>query len=88
MRKLIEVIDEILTVVPKRRKDIIESLIDIQDSQQYRAPEDMLGWYCVKEILDGFEYNRKTPHWQLEMLSIFTTTPIQEIEDKIKTIDG
>ena len=88
MRKLIDVIDEILVVVPKSRKDIIESLIDIQDSQQYRAPEDMLGWYCVKEILDGFEYNNKTPKWQLKMLSIFTTTPLDVIEEKIKNING
>ena len=55
MRNLIDVINEMLTVVPKKDKQIISYLKDIQDSQKYRAPEDMIGWYQVSEMLQEFE---------------------------------
>ena len=79
MRNLINVINEMLTVVPKKEKQIISYLKDIQDSQKYRAPEDMIGWYQVSEMLQGFEYNKKTPMWKLELCSIFSTQPMEEI---------
>lgn len=79
MRNLIYVINEMLTVVPKKEKQIISYLKDIQDSQKYRAPEDMIGWYQVSEMLQGFEYNKKTPMWKLELCSIFSTQPMEEI---------
>ena len=79
MRSLIDVINEMLTVVPKKEKQIISYLKDIQDSQKYRAPEDMIGWYQVSEMLQGFEYNKKTTMWKLELCSIFSTQPMEEI---------
>ena len=79
MRNLIDVINEMLTVVPKKEKQIISYLKDIQDSQKYRAPENMIGWYQVSEMLQGFEYNKKTPMWKLELCSIFSTQPMEEI---------
>ena len=79
MRNLIDVINEMLTVVPKKEKQIISYLKDIQDSQKYRAPEDMIGWYQVSEMLQGFEYNKKTPMWKLELCSIFSTQPMEQI---------
>jgi hypothetical protein len=79
MRNLIDVINEMLNDVPKKEKQIISYLKDIQDSQKYRAPEDMIGWYQVSEMLQGFEYNKKTPMWKLEMCSIFSTQPMEQI---------
>jgi hypothetical protein len=43
MRNLIDVINEMLKVVPKKEEYIISCLKDIQDSQKCRAPEDMIG---------------------------------------------
>ena len=79
MRNLIDVINEMLNVVPKKEEQIIFYLKDIQDSQKYRAPEDMIGWYQVSEMLQGFEYNKKTPMWKLEICSIFSTQPMEQI---------
>ena len=47
MRNLIVLIDRMLSEIPKKEKGLIDSLRDIQDSQRYRAPEDMLGWELV-----------------------------------------
>lgn len=45
MRNLIDVINQMLLVVPKSERQIINELLDIIDSQKYRAPEDMIGWF-------------------------------------------
>lgn len=47
MRNLVTLIDEMLAEIPSKEKHLIESLKDIQDSQRYRGPEDMLGWTMV-----------------------------------------
>ena len=86
MRNLIDVINEMLKVVPKKETQIISYLEDIQDSQKYRAPEDMIGWYQVSEMLQGFEYNKKTPMWKLEMCSIFSTQPMEEILEILRKL--
>lgn len=83
MRNLIDVINEMLKVVPKEQEQIISYLKAIQDSQIYRAPENMIGWYQVSEMLQEFEFNKKTPMWQLEMCSIFSTQPLEEIKKEI-----
>lgn len=86
MRNLIDVIDEMLKVVPKKEKQIISYLEDIQDSQKYRAPEDMIGWYQVSTLLQGFEFNKETPMWKLEICSIFSTQPLEEILKELDRI--
>lgn len=83
MRNLIDVINQLLSVVPRSEKQIRNELLDIQDSQKVRAPEDMIGWYQVSYILNTFEFNKKTPRWQLEMCSIFSTQPMEEIEREV-----
>jgi hypothetical protein len=83
MRNLIDVINEMLKVVPKKEEYIISCLKDIQDSQKYRAPEDMIGWHQVSELLQEFEYNGNTPMWKLEMCSIFSTRPLEEILNEV-----
>ena len=67
MRNLIDVINQMLSVVPKTEKQIRNELLDIQESQRCRAPEDMIGWYQVSDILQRFIFNKKTPRWKLEM---------------------
>lgn len=83
MRNLIDVINQMLSVVPKSEEQIRIELLDIQESQRCRAPEDMIGWYQVSDILQGFTFNKKTPRWKLEMCSIFSTQPMEEIEKEV-----
>ena len=84
MRNLIDVINEMLSVIPKKENSLIVFLEDVKESQRVRAPEDMIGWYQVSEMLQGFEYNKKTPMWKLEMCSIFSTQPMEEILEILK----
>lgn len=84
-RNLIDVINEMLFVVPKKETDIITTLVDIQESQRVRAPEDMLGWQCVSDLLNTFTFNKYTPEWKMKMCSIFSMQPIDEIKKYCKT---
>lgn len=84
-RNLIDVINEMLFVVPKKETDIITTLVDIRESQRVRAPEDMLGWQCVSDLLNTFTFNKHTPEWKMEMCSIFSMQPIDEIKKYCKT---
>ena len=43
MRNLINVIEEMISVVPIDENNIILYLTDIKESQKFRAPEDMIG---------------------------------------------
>lgn len=83
MRNLIDVINQMLLVVPKSERQIINELLDIVDSQKYRAPEDMIGWFQVSKILQGFTFDKNTPRWKLEICSIFSTQPMEEIEKEV-----
>ena len=84
MRNLINVIDEMLSVIPKNEISLILFLEDVKESQKFRAPEDMIGWFQVSELLETFEFNKKTPMWKLQMCSIFSTQPIEEILSEIE----
>lgn len=83
MRNLIDIIAQMLVVVPESEKQIRTELLDIQDSQKFRAPEDMVGWYQASKILQSFTFNKRTPRWKLEVCSIFSTQPIEEIEKEV-----
>ena len=84
MRKLIDVIDEMLSVIPEKERDLIAFFEDVKESQRVRAPEDMIGWHQVSKLLETFEFNKKTPMWKLQMCSIFSTQPIEEILSEIE----
>lgn len=101
MRNLIDVIDKMLSVIPKNEISLIVFLEDIKESQRVRAPEDMTGWWEISKKLDRmlFKYDKLpyvlritlkpllTPEWQLELYSIFTTKSLEEsLEDVEKYI--
>lgn len=83
-RNLINLIDEMIKEIPEKEERLILSLRDIQDSQRYRAPEDMLGWQCVSEALQGLDLNRKSPLWKLKICSIFSTMSVDEIRKELE----
>lgn len=83
MRNLINVIDEMLKVIPKKEKQIISYLEDIQESQKCRAPENMIGWYQIAEELDTWKLNIFSSKWKFQVISIFTTKSIKEIKKEL-----
>ena len=46
----------------------------------------MIGWYQVSTLLQGFEFNKETPMWKLEICSIFSTQPLEEILKELDRI--
>lgn len=83
MRNLVTLIDEMIKEIPAKEEYLISSLRDIQDSQRYRAPEDMLGWQCVSEELQGLNLNKRSPMWKLKICSIFSTMSIEQIKEEL-----
>lgn len=84
MRNLIVLIDQMLKVIPEKEERLILSLKDIQDSQRYRAPEDMLGWQLVSEELQYLNLNSRSAKWKFEICSIFSTMSVDEIKAELK----
>jgi hypothetical protein len=93
MRKLIDVIDEMLSVIPKQEESLISFFEDVKDSQRVRAPEDTIGWWQISDkldsILDNIESTPKilrkikVPLWELKLFSIFTKQPLEELKREI-----
>jgi hypothetical protein len=99
MRNLINVIDEMLSVIPKNEISLIVFLEDVKESQRVRAPEDMTGWWEISKELDRMLYKydklpetlRKMlkplltpPDWQLKLCSIFTTKSLEKTLEEIE----
>ena len=93
MRNLIDVIDEMLSVIPIKEKMLIAFFKDVKESQKVRAPEDMTGWWEISDEL-GIMLNefddipkllRRTliPEWKLKLFSIFSTQSLDEIKNEI-----
>ena len=93
MRKLIDVIDEMLSVIPEKERDLIAFFKDVKESQRVRAPEDMTGWWEISDelgiMLNEFDDIPKLlrriliPEWKLKLFSIFSTQSLDEIKNEI-----
>ena len=84
MRNLIVLIEQMLSEIPQKEERLIDSLRDIQDSQRYRAPEDMLGWELVSEELQNLNLNTRSAEWKFKICSIFSTMSVEEIKAEVK----
>ena len=93
MRNLIDVIDEMLSVIPIKEKMLIAFFKDVKESQRVRAPEDMTGWWEISDklgrMLNEFDDIPKLlrriliPEWKLKLFSIFSTQSLDEIKNDI-----
>lgn len=83
MRNLIVLIDKMLAEIPSTENHLIESLKDIQDSQRYRGPEDMLGWVMVSKELQNLNLKPESENWKYKICSIFSTMTVNEIKEYI-----
>lgn len=81
MRNLIDVIDNMLLFIPEKEKCTVSALKDIRESNKTRAPEDMLGWYEVNNmVMSWFAWNKRPKYWQMAVCSVFSTTPMEQIQ--------
>lgn len=79
MRNLIEVIDEMLKVIPENEEVLRNDLEYHRDSQSYKAPEDMIEWKLTHKTLSEAMFPVKED-WQWEVWSIWSTKSVEELK--------
>lgn len=79
MRNLIDVIDEMLKVIPESEEALRNELEYHKDSQAYRAPEDMIQWKLTHASLANAIFPVKED-WQWEVWSVWSTKSIEELK--------
>ena len=78
------VITEMLAKIPKSRDnvDFIEALDYNREDANYKAPEETIQWERTQQTLIKYIPIPKED-WQFEVLSIFTTQPIEAIKSAV-----
>lgn len=77
------VIAQMIAIIPVENVEFIQSLEKDFESASYKAPEDTVQWDRVSETL--YEYLPEPKEdWEFEVLSIFTTHPIEAIKKMIE----
>lgn len=89
MRNLSDVIDQMLEVIPLKKKRLIYSLKNIKDSQNFCAPEMRQEWWvrCWEilnsEVFMGRELDQLNKEWHIRVCEIFSTnkrSPKENVE--------
>lgn len=81
-RDIKNVIDRMLTHVPKEEKGLKYRLLAQKEDAVFTAPENPIRWEKVSEILED-EIKYPEYNWQFEVLSIFTTLSIEELKGHV-----
>jgi len=75
IRRLVEVIHQILEIIPEDREDLRDSLLDIQGSVVCAAPEMMGFWWgeAMELLMDKIDLTEpwKNEPWEIEVNRIF-----------------
>jgi hypothetical protein len=80
MRNLDEVIDQMILKISDTETGLIQELNRIKNSAAYTSPELMRGrWNEVSFALKEFILTPRKD-WQFEVLSIFSTKPVEKIK--------
>lgn len=81
MRYHREVLKEIIDKIPTIRENFKTHLQGIYEDSFYKAPESKIPWDRTCEILN---IHIPTPkeEWEYEVVSIFTTIPIEKLKEK------
>lgn len=78
-RNCCEVIVNMLAKIPSDKIELIEDLQWNYDDACYKAPEETLQWQRTQQTLIK-HISKPTEDWEFEILSIFTTQPIEELK--------
>jgi hypothetical protein len=92
MRKLSDVIDEILSVVPETEPHLRNNLEGVKVKLKYAPPEDLQSWwgYTYDVLMDSVPISVPVQDWVVDIFSIWTTTDKATVKENIKNdvIDG
>jgi hypothetical protein len=88
-RVLSEVIDQIVAVIPETEVDFIVRLASNRSSVVICAPEMVPVWWreVHSTILDNVP-SVPVEEWHYQVLSIFSTHPIEEMKKMVKMLQG
>lgn len=78
MRKLSEVIHAMIAEIPEQESDLTQSLKKVEESAIYAAPENMVHWQRVREILMKNFGEKPTLDWQCSVVAIWTDKPKEQ----------
>lgn len=84
-RDCCQVIKEMLIKIPLDKTELIEDLKWNFEDASYKAPEETLQWSRTQETLIK-HFPLPKEDWEFEVLSIFTTQPIETLKKEINEI--
>lgn len=84
-RNCVFVIAEMLELIPVDKIDIIKDLKWNLDDASYKAPEETIQWERTMQTLQK-HIPKPEEEWELKILSIFTTKPVDVLKKQIKDL--
>jgi len=74
-----DVIIKMILKIPKENAELIKDLQWNLKDARYKAPEETLQWQRTHQTLIK-HLSKPTKDWEFEVLSIFTTQPINDLK--------
>jgi hypothetical protein len=88
-RNLSEVIDQMVEVIPKAEVSFIATLASNKSSADFCAPEMVPFWWReVHTTILDYVPSVPVEEWHYQVLSIFSTHPIEEMKKVVKMLQG
>jgi hypothetical protein len=82
-RNCVEVIEQMLEKIPEDKTELIKDLKWNKNDAKYKPPEETLQWQRTGATLQG-HISIPKEDWEFEILSIFSTIPVEEIKEEAK----
>ena len=83
MRDCCVIITSMINLIPKDKVKFISDLEWNYEDASYKAPEERIQWHRTQETLVK-HMPEPTEDWEFEVLSIFTTQPIDALRQSVK----
>lgn len=81
-RNVRDVIDQMLIHIPKEEKGLKYGLISLKEDSFFVAPENTVIWDKIYDLLQN-EIKYPQFDWEFEILSIFSTIPVEIIKPDV-----
>jgi len=78
-----KVIEQMLLKIPKENRSIIKDLEWNYEDSTFKAPEQNIQWQRTMQTLEK-HIPRPNKIWEWEILSIFTTKPVNKLKEEFK----
>lgn len=76
------VISQMIDKIPETEKGLIEALKCNMEDASFKAPEETIQWFRTSETLQKY-VERPSKDWEFEILSIFSTIPVEVIKTEV-----